>query len=219
MRTPKQLLASRSGREKIADVSSLILVIVMAAAAMLPIWWIFRSSLMTNTELYAFPPAFFPSEWRFSNYIETLETYDFWLYLKNTMVIIVPSVFGVTVTATLCGYAFARLRFRGKKFLFTLCIGSMLLPNMVTLLPLYLMWTRIFHLGQSVPTAGGEAGPGGARARVRLSCHRLRLVQSRGGTLGYLHGGLRGLPDALPPGAGRRRKGHPAGRDDPWTLV
>lgn len=131
MRTPKQLLASRSGREKIADISSFVLVVIMAAVAMLPIWWIFRSSLMTNTELYAFPPAFFPSEWRFSNYVETLETYDFWLYLKNTMIIIVPSVFGGTVTATLCGYAFARLRFRGKKFLFTLCIGSMLLPNMV----------------------------------------------------------------------------------------
>ena len=60
-----------------------------------------------------------------------------------------PAVLGGTITATLCGYAFARLRFRGKKFLFTLCVGSMLLPNMVTLIPLYLMWTRIFHLSNS----------------------------------------------------------------------
>ncbi len=60
-----------------------------------------------------------------------------------------PAVLGGTITATLCGYAFARLRFRGKKFLFTLCVGSMLLPNMVTLIPLYLMWTCIFHLSNS----------------------------------------------------------------------
>lgn len=149
MMTFKQILASRSKREKIANGISLILVILMAAIVFLPIWWIFRSSLMTNAELYAYPPSFFPSKWLFSNYAETLETYDFWRYLINTMTIIVPAVFGGTVTATLCGYAFARLRFRGKKFLFTLCVGSMLLPNMVTLLPLYLMWTRIFHLSNS----------------------------------------------------------------------
>ena len=149
MMMPKQILASRTKREKLGNGISLLLVIVMAAIVLLPIWWIFRSSLMTNTELYAYPPAFFPSEWRFSNYVETLQTYDFWRYLKNTMTIIVPAVFGGTVTATLCGYAFARLRFRGKKFLFTLCVGSMLLPNMVTLLPLYLMWTRVFHLSNS----------------------------------------------------------------------
>lgn len=149
MMTPKQILASRSKREKVCNTICLILVIIMAAIVLLPIWWIFRSSLMTNAELYAYPPSFFPSKWLFSNYAETLETYDFWRYLINTMTIIVPAVFGGTVTATLCGYAFARLRFRGKKFLFTLCVGSMLLPNMVTLLPLYLMWTRIFHLSNS----------------------------------------------------------------------
>lgn len=146
MISPKQILASRSKREKVADILAFILVLLIAAAAMLPIWWIFRSSLMTNPELFAYPPSFFPSKWLFSNYIETLKTYDFWLYFKNTMIIIVPAVLGGTITATLCGYAFARLRFPGKKFLFTLCIGSMLLPGMVTLIPLYLMWTQIFHL-------------------------------------------------------------------------
>lgn len=149
MMTPKQILGSRSKREKLCNSICLIIVILLAAIVLLPIWWIFRSSLMTNAELYAYPPAFFPSKWLFSNYVETLQTYDFWRYFKNTMIIIVPSVLGGTVTATLCGYAFARLRFRGKKFLFTLCVGSMLLPNMVTLIPLYLMWTRIFHLSNS----------------------------------------------------------------------
>lgn len=149
MMTPKQILGSRSKREKLCNSICLIIVILMAAIVLLPIWWIFRSSLMTNAELYAYPPAFFPSKWLFSNYVETLQTYDFWRYFKNTMIIIVPSVLGGTITATLCGYAFARLRFRGKKFLFTLCVGSMLLPNMVTLIPLYLMWTRIFHLSNS----------------------------------------------------------------------
>ena len=143
------LFSSRKRTERITNVVSFILLILFACIVMLPIWWIFRSSLMTNAELYAFPPAFFPSKWLFSNYVETLEAYPFGQYLLNTAIIIVPSVFGGTVTAVLCGYAFARLRFRGKKFLFTLCVGSMLLPGMVTLIPLYLMWTRVFDLSNS----------------------------------------------------------------------
>lgn len=144
--TYSKRLQSKKQHDMIMNIVSFILVIILAAVAMLPIWWIFRSSLMTNTELYAYPPKFIPSEWLFSNYIETLKTYDFVLYFKNTAEIIVPAVLGGTITATLSGYAFARLHFRGKKFLFTLCVGSMLLPNMVTLIPLYLMWTKIFHL-------------------------------------------------------------------------
>lgn len=133
---------SRSRKENIGNAVCFILLVAVAAAVILPIWWIFRSSLMTNAELYAFPPALIPTNWRWLNYAETLENFKFWLYFRNTMTIIVPAVVGGTFTATLCGYAFARLRFRTKKFWFTLCVGSMLLPNMVTLIPLYIMWTR-----------------------------------------------------------------------------
>ena len=138
---------SRKRRETLFGVAAFLALAVLVAAVMLPIWWIFRSSLMSNAELYAYPPAFFPSRWLFSNYAETLVYFKFWLYFKNTMTIILPSVIAGTLTATLCGYAFARLRFRGKTFLFSLCVGSMLLPAMVTLIPLYIMWTRGLGLG------------------------------------------------------------------------
>ncbi|MDA3957094.1 carbohydrate ABC transporter permease [Oceanispirochaeta sp.] len=129
--------------------SAFVILVILTAVVMLPIWWMFRSSLMTNTELYAFPPAFFPKNWLFKNYVKTLEYFPFWKYLRNTVMIIFPSLLGGTVTATMAGYAFARLRFRGKDFLFSLCVGSMLLPLMVTLVPLYTMWTRGFHLVDS----------------------------------------------------------------------
>lgn len=137
------------GKKEHINWISFILVATLAAIVMLPIWWIFRSSLMTNAELYAFPPSFFPKDWLWSNYSATLESFKFWQYLGNTMLIIVPAVVFGTFTATLCGYAFGRLRFRGKKFWFTLCVGSMMLPTMVTLIPLYIMWTRFLGLGNT----------------------------------------------------------------------
>ncbi len=138
---------SRRRNSLIANMISLILIVVLAGLVLLPIWWIFRTSLMTNAEIYAYPPAFLPGKWLFSNYQETLKYFKFWKYFGNSMTIIIPSVLGGTITATLGGYAFGRLKFRGKRFLFSLCVGSMLLPTMVTLIPLYIMWTKGLGLG------------------------------------------------------------------------
>ena len=125
-----------------ADISAFAGLIIIAFIVIFPIWWIIRSSLMTNTELFIWPPKLLPPNWQFSNYFETLNFFPFLRYFANTMTIIVPSVLAGTFTATICGYAFARLRFPGKKLIFSLCVGSMFLPTMVTLIPLYIMWTR-----------------------------------------------------------------------------
>jgi multiple sugar transport system permease protein len=151
MGDPKRgsLYKNRRRREAAADALSFAGLIVIALAVIFPIWWIFRSSLMNNAELYAWPPVLFPQKWLFSNYAEALKSFPFLRYFTNTMIIIAPSVAAGTFTATLCGYAFARLRFPGKKLFFSLCVGSMLLPTMVTLIPLYVMWTRGLHLVDS----------------------------------------------------------------------
>ena len=136
-------LASKKKKEQAANILSIAVLVLLGLIVMFPIYWIFRSSLMSNGELYAYPPAFTPPEWRFSNYVETLKVFDYWKFLGNTMTILVPSVIGAVITATMGGYAFARLRFRGKKFLFMLCVGSMLLPSMVTLIPLFVVWAKV----------------------------------------------------------------------------
>ena len=142
-------IKSRKKQETLFNSISLLLLVLVTFAVMLPIWWIIRSSFMSNTELFIWPPWFYPKNWRFSNYPVALTHFPFWHYFRNTMIIIVPSLTFGTSTATLCGYAFARLRFPGKKLLFSLCVGSMLLPNIVTLIPLFVMWTRFFHLANS----------------------------------------------------------------------
>ena len=106
-----------------------LLVLIFAAAVLLPIWWIFRSSLMSTSTINQYPPEFIPHEWLWSNYSKALETFDYWLYFKNTFTIIIPAVTFGTITAIFCGYAFARLRFRGKNVFFKICVGTILLPG------------------------------------------------------------------------------------------
>ena len=142
-RPPGGSLKSKKRSKLIADIVSFIVIIALAALVILPIWWMVRSSLMGSLEVFKWPPTLLPTQWRWSNYIIRPTSFDFWLYLRNTLTIVVPCVVFGTTTAVFCGYAFARLQFRGKKFLFSLCVGSMLLPAMVTLIPLNIAWTNL----------------------------------------------------------------------------
>ena len=123
------------------------ILVMLSAVVLFPLWWIIRSSLMTLTEVSSM--AFFPGRWLFSNYALALENFHFFLYLRNTLTIAVPAVVLGTATAVMCGYSFARFHFRGKKFVFGLCIASMLLPPMVTLIPIFIVWTSFFDMSNS----------------------------------------------------------------------
>ncbi len=138
-------LQSRKRRQKIFDVIAMVCVAIMAAMVLFPIWWIFRSSLMTNPEIGSL--HFFPSQWIFANYPEANETFEYAKLFVNTMTIVTPCVVFGTITAVFCGYSFARLYFKGRSFVFGLCIASLLLPPVVTLIPLYIMWIRFLGLG------------------------------------------------------------------------
>jgi len=123
------------------------ILMVMALVALFPLWWIIRSSLMHLHEVPSM--RFLPTSWVFSNFPRALERFHYFLYLRNTFIIAVPAVLLGTSTAILCAYSFARLRFRGKKFMFGLCIASMLLPPVVTLIPLFIMFTNFFGLSNT----------------------------------------------------------------------
>ena len=127
-------------KKRVADIASMTAVIFLAALTMFPLWWILRSSLMDKIDIGTL--KFIPTNWRFNNYIDAQKGFPYFKLLFNTAQIIVPTVLFGTITCVLCGYSFARLYFRGRKFVFGLCIASMLLPPMVTLIPLFVFWTK-----------------------------------------------------------------------------
>lgn len=143
------IMGNTKKKKKFLDWIATFIVLIFALIALLPIWWIFRSSLMSTAQLNAYPPSFIPHEWLWSNYSKALETFEYWTYFKNTFSIIIPAVGFGTITAIFCGYAFARLRFRGKKIFFNICVSTILLPGMVTLIPLYIAWTKGLGLGDT----------------------------------------------------------------------
>jgi len=118
-------------------------VIVLGFLSVFPFLWMLRSSLMSNLEIYQYPPLMLPKTPRFDNYVYALTAFPFGRYLLNTLTITIPSVFGVLLTSTMAAYAFARLDFPGRKPLFALVIASMLMPGAATIIPIFKGWTLL----------------------------------------------------------------------------
>jgi len=141
------LIGMFMNNRKTSTIVTFSVLVVLSLIVLFPLWWIMRTSLMHLHEVPSM--SFLPPNWVFSNYPRALERFIFWRHLGNTMIIVVPAITLGTATAILCAYSFARLRFRGKKFVFGLCITSMLLPPVVTLIPLFIMFTNFFGLANT----------------------------------------------------------------------
>ncbi len=120
-----------------------IVISILGLAVLFPFFWMVRSSLMSNIEIYKYPPLLLPASLRFVNYATTLQTFPFARYILNTLTIAVPSLAGTLLTSALAAYSFARLDFPLKKLWFTMVIGSMLMPAAVTIIPIFVAWSAL----------------------------------------------------------------------------
>jgi multiple sugar transport system permease protein len=125
--------------------------LALAVASVLPAAWMVSSSLRPPDTPLAFPPELWPGELWWSNYVSALTAQPFHLYFGNTLTIVVLNLAGVLTTASMAGYAFARLRFRGRGVLFALCLSTMMLPYVVTLVPTFILFTTLGWINTPLP--------------------------------------------------------------------
>jgi oligogalacturonide transport system permease protein len=118
-----------------------------------PLIWLIGASFKTNAEIFA-SPSFWPENPTISGYIKGWETstpYTFARFFWNTFLIITPKVIGTAISCTLVAYGFARFEFPGKRILFVTVIATLLLPNVVTRIPQYLLFREIGWLDSFLP--------------------------------------------------------------------
>lgn len=128
-----------------------LLLAVGAVLLMVPFYWAVTSSLKTGEEVRLLPPQWLPSTPHWENYAQVMGSTLFGRWLRNTVFITVVAVAGTVVTSAAAGYAFARLRFRGRNLLFVLTLGTLMLPAEVTLISTYLLYYRIGWLNTYLP--------------------------------------------------------------------
>lgn len=121
---------------------------VCAALAFLPFYWMIISSVKTEMEYRASVPTFFPKTFMFQNYSAVLSQADtgagsFWHMLGNTLIVgFVSTIIGVCITI-ITAYALARMNFKGKNLLFSLMLGTMMIPGEMFTLTNYLTVAKL----------------------------------------------------------------------------
>ncbi len=121
----------------------------------LPFVWMLASSVKPLSESYTYPPKILPSKITFASYVTLIRDLAFGRYLVNTIVVVLISFVGMFLMA-MAGYAFAKLRFRGRRALFLLVLATMMIPIQVTMIPTYLILNSVrltnTLLGIALPT-------------------------------------------------------------------
>lgn len=121
----------------------LVTLIVLALAALVPLYWMFATSLTPSAMTVRFPPELVPSDLTLDNYRAVLRQPNFWSWVRNSLIQALSVTAVVVATASMAGYALAKLPFPGSRTLFWLFILSMMLPFEAILVPLFLVVTRL----------------------------------------------------------------------------
>ena len=117
----------------------------------MPFIWMLSTSVKPGYQVYVVPPIWIPDQFNWSNYTAPWFNLPFHLFYWNTIVITVTSIVGTLISSSLVAFAFARMRFRARGALFVLVLSTIILPQQVTLIPQYLIFTKLGWINTPLP--------------------------------------------------------------------
>lgn len=130
---------------------SYVLMTIIGIILLIPLLWMVFTSLKPMEEIVRYPPAFFPEKIVWENYLDTIAAFPFWRYARNTLFITVLVVIGNVLSNSFIAYGFAKLDFPGKKLMFALVLSTMMIPGFVTMIPQYVLFSKIGWVGTYLP--------------------------------------------------------------------
>jgi ABC-type glycerol-3-phosphate transport system permease component len=117
-----------------------IVMTVWVITFLIPTIWMISSSLKASTEVFAHPIVWIPEKPEWDNFTDVFELRPFGRFALNTVIVTGLAVLGTLVSSMLVAYSFARLKWPGQSIFFGLLISTMMLPDVVTLVPRFIMF-------------------------------------------------------------------------------
>lgn len=140
-------------------VIAIIVVLFFVFVTLFPLYWALRTALSTQRDLLADPSGLLPVGFTWASFQQSLglvsredaiaaggsgRVFDFWRYLGNTTIIATAIAVGQVIFSAMAAFAFSRLRWRGREFVFGVFLASMMVPGIVLMIPNYVL---IFEIG------------------------------------------------------------------------
>ncbi|CAN5557478.1 carbohydrate ABC transporter permease [soil metagenome] len=143
------LRTKRIVKRVLTDLFFYALMTALAIIFLAPLAWMITASLRPEREVLSLPPKFIPTQFEWHNYQLVWDVIP--PFLWNSIKLAVINVVGVVFVASLAAYAFARLNFRGKGIAFSILLSTLMVPGIVTLVPLYIIYRDIGWIDTHYP--------------------------------------------------------------------
>ncbi|MCO5731437.1 carbohydrate ABC transporter permease [Rhizobium sp. SSA_523] len=144
---------AQTRRHRVGTVIRYSVLTLVGLLMLYPLIWLVGASFKPNSEIFS-GAGFIPDAPTVAGYVNGWQTstpYTFGRFFWNTFLIVIPKIIGTAISCTAVAYGFARFDFPGKKILFASLIATLLLPNVVTRIPQYLLFRDLGWLDTYLP--------------------------------------------------------------------
>ncbi|MGN0803338.1 MAG: carbohydrate ABC transporter permease [Candidatus Faecivicinus sp.] len=128
-----------------------LLLILISFFFILPFVWVTRTAFMKPTQASLYPIQWIPRPVTLENFVKGLDAANFAQFFKNTVLITGLSIIGTVISSSMVAFGFARLQAPGKKALFMLLLSTMMIPGTVTLIPMFVLYSRLHWVDTYIP--------------------------------------------------------------------
>ncbi|CAN5813849.1 carbohydrate ABC transporter permease [soil metagenome] len=128
-----------------------VVMILISFAFLVPLAWVASTSLKSSGEVFITPVEWIPKHPRWSNYAEVFSRLPFAQFILNSLYVTVMGTIGSVLSATTVAFGLSRLRWPGRDFLFTILLATLMLPGIVTLIPVFIIFKNINWIGTLLP--------------------------------------------------------------------
>lgn len=134
---------------RIGHGAAMLFLFALSVVVLIPLVWTVCMALKPDGEIYN--GKFFPTMLVWGNFYSAVTSIDFFLYLANTLKVVIPNVIGQVVSCSLVAYGFSRYNFKGKRVWFLILLATMMIPGQITMIPQFLLFRQIGWVNTYLP--------------------------------------------------------------------
>jgi multiple sugar transport system permease protein len=141
----------RVGKLMRTQVVPRLLLVVLGAFYLLPLYWMLANAFKSIDELGNYPPTWYPHHLEWANFSRAVEVFPFWTFLKNTTIVTGLTVAGVALTTPMVAYGFSRIEWPGRDKVFYLVLATVFIPFPALIVALFDIFARLHWINTFKP--------------------------------------------------------------------
>lgn len=128
-----------------------VVLILVGLFFLLPFFWMLSTALKSDQQIFVNPPVWIPDPIVWRNFADAVTTIPFFHYMGNTAWVAFMDVLGTIIACPLVAYGLSRIEWRGRELLFFVTIAVMMIPTEVTMIPQFIMYSKLNLVGTYAP--------------------------------------------------------------------